>query len=146
MKLRKKIFSNIWSTYVYLRFFLVPSPIIILNNSRFFKKSDRDRHMKSKHDSKVACCHKCLRRFSSKESFLVHEKECTVAADFPANSDDKQDDAPSNQDAAHASSLAPLHRLSRSTCTPRTHRNGYRTDGISSPVHSTASSLTRNDS
>lgn len=50
-------------------------------SSEFFKKSDRDRHMKSKHDVSVLVCLKCEKRFFEKKSFYEHERKCSNCAE-----------------------------------------------------------------
>lgn len=58
--------------------------------SRFFKKSDRDRHMRSKHDVVQVVCVKCDMHFHSKEEFYVHEKKCVTAGEAKSGKMDNE--------------------------------------------------------
>lgn len=42
------------------------------DDSRFFKRSDRDRHMRSKHDSSTLVCSACTATFPDKGSLDLH--------------------------------------------------------------------------
>lgn len=106
---------------------------IFFNNfiSRFFKKSDRDRHMRSKHDTDVLSCSKCQLKFSNKELFLSHEKKCGVGTEQGSKSG-----------VVNVNAKAALH--ASSNCDNGVGRSDScwsdKTDGMSS-IPSPASSL-----